>query len=336
MVGRRQLLNLLADGAWHSGEELAAALGISRAAVWKNLESLKSQLGIELHAVRGRGYRFARPLELLEDASIRSALSMRGQALVSAIEIHDTLDSTNSHLMAYQADALDSGHVCLAERQTAGRGRRGRHWVSPFASNIYLSLFWRYPLAPAELSGISLAAGLAVVRGLEQLGITGVGLKWPNDLLYGQRKLAGLLLEVAGEQGGPSRVVLGLGLNVLMPESEAQAIDQPWVDLYGLPGGDAVSRNRLVAAMLENLAVVLSDFESQGLAPLVDEWRRHDLYHGQRICLQMGSRQVEGIHRGIDMTGALILETATGIEVHHGGEVSLRAVGMVDRPNHGI
>ncbi|MCW8908484.1 MAG: bifunctional biotin--[acetyl-CoA-carboxylase] ligase/biotin operon repressor BirA [Sedimenticola sp.] len=330
MAKKPQLLHLLADGQWHSGQEMAGHLGISRAAVWKQLELLKEQLGLEIHAVRGRGYRLARPLELLDEAAIRSSMTERGRQLVPAMEIHDTIASTSSHLMSRPVDTLSCGHACLAERQTAGRGRRGRHWVSPFAGSVYLSLYWRYSLSPAELSGVSLAAGLAVVRALEQLGIPGVGLKWPNDVLHEQRKLAGLLLEVSGEQSGPSRVVLGLGLNVSLPASEAHSIDQPWVDLDSLPGGRDVSRNHLVAVLLDNLVAILSDFESGGLVHLVDEWRRHDLYDGQRIRLQMGERKVEGIHRGIDPSGALLLETADGIHAHHGGEVSLRPVERSD------
>lgn len=325
-----QLLQLLADGEWHSGQEMADRLEISRAAVWKQLESLKRQLGLDLHAVRGRGYRLPRPLELLDEKLIRTRMSERGQGLVSTIEIHETIDSTSSHLMSQPAEALRTGHVCLAERQTAGRGRRGRQWVSPFAGSVYLSLYWRYTLSPAELSGVSLAAGLAVVRGLEQLGIQGVGLKWPNDILHQHRKLAGLLLEVSGEQSGPSRVVLGLGLNVSMPPSEAGAIDQPWIDLESLPGGKAISRNHLVAVLLDSLVQILSDFESGGLARLVDEWRRYDLYHGEPVMLRMGDRLVEGIHRGIDPSGALLLETESGIQLHHGGEVSLRPAGRKD------
>jgi len=327
MEKRPQLLQLIADGEWHSGQEIARHLGVTRAAVWKQLELLKQQLGLEVHAVRGRGYRLARRLELLDEGLIRSHMSERGQELVSGIEIHETIESTSSHLMSQTADRLRTGHVCLAERQTAGRGRRGRQWVSPFAGSVYRSLYWRYSLTPAELSGVSLAAGLAVIRGLEQLGVRGAGLKWPNDILHQHRKLAGLLLEVSGEQSGPSRVVLGLGLNVSMPSFAAESIDQPWIDLDSLPGGKTVSRNRLVAVLLDNLAAILSGFEADGLAPLVKEWRRYDLYYGEPVRLQMGGRQVEGIHRGIDSSGALLLETSDGIQVHHGGEVSLRPAG---------
>jgi BirA family biotin operon repressor/biotin-[acetyl-CoA-carboxylase] ligase len=326
MSSRRQLLQLLVDGQWHSGEDLARRLGLSRTAVWKQLGLLRDQLGLNIHSVRGRGYRLPEKLELLEAGHIRDALADSTHDWIRHIEIHDSIASTNSHLMEQAAGQLQSGHVCLAERQSDGRGRRGRHWVSPFGRNIYLSLFWEYGLAPAALSGLSLVAGLAVIRALRQLGIGEIGLKWPNDILYGNRKLAGLLLEVVGEQTGPSRVVLGLGMNVRLSEAEGESIDQPWVSLSQLPGGVVLSRNRIVAALLDNLVAVLSRFEAQGLAAMIPEWRQYDLYHGQRVILQLGARQIEGIHRGVETSGALLLETAEGIRAYHGGEVSLRPV----------
>jgi len=324
MNTRRQLLRLLADGQWHSGEALAERLGLSRAAVWKQLGILRDQLGLNIHSVRGRGYKLPEKLELLDVDRIRSSLANTSHDWISHIEIHDTITSTNSHLMEQASADLQSGHVCLAERQSEGRGRRGRHWVSPFGSNIYLSLFWKYGLAPAALSGISLAAGLAVIRALRQLGVSDIGLKWPNDILCCNQKLAGLLLEVAGEQTGPSRVVLGLGMNVRLTEAEGESIDQPWVSIARVPGGAALSRNRIVAALLDNLVIVLSQFEERGFTAMISEWRQYDLYDGKRVFLQLGARQIEGIHRGVEPSGALLLETAEGMRAYHGGEVSLR------------
>lgn len=324
MNSRRQLLHLLADGQWHSGEALAGRLGLSRAAVWKQLGILRDQLGLNIHSVRGRGYKLPEKLELLDADRIHSLMADTTHGWIRHLEIYDTITSTNSHLMDQAPGQLQSGYVCLAERQSEGRGRRGRHWVSPFGSNIYLSLFWEYGLAPAALSGISLAAGLAVIRALRQLGVSDIGLKWPNDILCGDRKLAGLLLEVTGEQTGPSRVVLGLGMNVRLTEAEGKSIDQPWVSLARVPGGEALSRNRIVAALLDNLVIVLSQFEEQGFNAMISEWRQYDLYDGKRVFLQLGTRQIEGIHRGVESSGALLLETAEGVRAFHGGEVSLR------------
>jgi BirA family biotin operon repressor/biotin-[acetyl-CoA-carboxylase] ligase len=320
----RQLLHLLADGKWHSGEELASQLGISRTAVWKQLGQLKALLNIDCHAVRGRGYRLPIPMELLDGRSIRESLSQAAKHKLPDIHILDSIASTNSYLMEKVSESLASGLVCVAEQQTEGRGRRGRSWVSPFGHNIYFSMYLRFPLAPAELSGISLVAGLAVVRTLEQLGIVDVGLKWPNDILYKDQKLAGLLLEVAGEQSGPSNVVVGIGLNINLSPTDAESIDQPWIDLKNIQGGESISRNRIVAGLVDNLFELMGRFEKEGLMSLRGMWRQYDLYDGKSIQLQLGNRQIYGVHRGIDESGALLVETEEGIKAYHGGEVSLR------------
>lgn len=321
---RYQIVRMLSDGRFHSGEALAKTLGVSRAAIWKQIGHIREQLELNLFAVRGRGYRLAQPLDLLNENLITSSIPPKSRQLLSRLDIHHRIKSTNSYLMALGAEGVDSGCVSLAEQQYSGRGRRGRQWVSPYGSNIYLSILWRYALAPADLTGLSLAVGIGVMRSLEALGVSGVGLKWPNDLLCDGRKLAGLLLEVTGEQTGPSCVVLGLGLNTLLTQTQGADIDQPWIDLTQVPGGSGISRNELVAVLLGNLLEVVAGFEQEGLAPYTAEWQRHDLYHGKAVVLQMGMRRIEGIHSGIDSSGALRLEENGEIKVYHGGEVSLR------------
>ena len=291
---RFRLIQALADGRFHSGEVLARDLGISRAAVWKHLQGLRTKLEVDIQAVSGRGYRLARSLELLEKGEIMAALSKAMRERIPDFVLHHQVDSTNSWLLEKAAGEAPSGTVCLAEQQTAGRGRRGRSWISPFGSNIYLSILWRYGLAPAQLSGLSLAAGLAVVRALEQLGIQGIGLKWPNDVLADGCKLAGLLLEVVGEAEGPSRVVVGVGVNVRMSAQQGAGIDQPWTDLASMPDARRYSRNRLAALLIEHLVAMLNAFETQGLAPLLEEWNRYDLLHGRRVIVTSGDRRIEG------------------------------------------
>ena len=217
-----------------------------------------------------------------------------------------------------------SGHVCLAEQQTSGRGRRGRPWVSPYGSNIYFSILWKFAMGPAQLGGLSLAAGLAVVRSLESVGVSDVGLKWPNDIYWRGRKLAGLLLEVTGEAEGPSSVVLGVGINTGMTKKQGESIDQPWVSLHEITGGNIISRNRLAGLVLDNLIQTLVDFEAEGLQPLLEEWHRYDLYYDQPVRVHMGKRSIDGVHRGIDSAGALLLEHEGEINPYYGGEVSLR------------
>jgi BirA family biotin operon repressor/biotin-[acetyl-CoA-carboxylase] ligase len=318
------LVRRLADGRFCSGQSLADELGISRAGVWKRLNRLGQQLQLEIQAVPGRGYRLAEPLELLDSGQILGGLETEAAGSLTELHLHQQVDSTNSWLMQKAAAGAASGSVCLAEQQIAGRGRRGRTWVSPFGANIYLSLLWRFNQGPAQLSGLSLAAGLAVLRALHRQGVQGPGLKWPNDLLWNGRKLAGLLLELAGETGGPSYVVLGVGLNLRLSAAQAGAIDQPWVDVRGLPGSPAPSRNQLAGALISELLVMLRAFERSGFAPLAAEWNRHDLYRGYEVVLTSGQGELRGVHRGVNPAGALLLEQAAGVHAHHAGELSLR------------
>ncbi len=318
------LIRRLADGRFCSGQALADELGISRAGVWKRLNRLGQQLQLEIQAVPGRGYRLAEPLELLDREQILGVLEPKAAGALSDLHLHQRIGSTNSWLMEQAAAGAASGSVCLAEQQTAGRGRRGRSWASPFGTNIYLSLLWRFSQGPAQLSGLSLAAGLSVLRALQRQGVQGPRLKWPNDLLWNGRKLAGLLLELAGETGGPSLVVLGVGLNLRLSAVQGEVIDQPWIDLRGLPGSPAPSRNRLAGVLISELLAMLQAFERNGFGPLAAEWNRHDLYHGCEVVLTSGQGELRGVHRGVDHAGALLLEQAAGLRACHAGELSLR------------
>jgi BirA family biotin operon repressor/biotin-[acetyl-CoA-carboxylase] ligase len=321
---RREILHLLADGGLHSGAEVAARLGVSRAAVWKTLRRAADELGLEIESQRGRGYRLRRPLELLDAARIRAGLSASAGARVSGIEVLEVVDSTNTRLMESAADGSACGAVCLAERQRAGRGRSGRGWVSPFGANIYLSMLWRYPLAPAELGGLSLACGVAAARALKSSGVAEIGLKWPNDLHWRRRKLGGLLLEVAGESQGPSHVVVGLGVNLRLSAAQARDIDQPWSDLTSVLGDAVPGRNALAARLIEGLVDALADYGHAGLAPFLQDWHAFDAYLGEPVEVVMAERRVAGIAAGVAGDGALLLDTAEGRRRFHGGEVSLR------------
>lgn len=326
---RASIIRALADGCFHSGESLANTFGVSRAAIWKHLSKIRDELGIEIFSVRGRGYRLAAPLELLDQRTILKELSGMAAERISYMEVRDQVDSTNRHLMDLASHGIPSGYVCLTERQTAGRGRLGRTWISPFGSNIYLSIYWNYSLDLAGISGLSLAAGIAVVRALERLGLKGIGLKWPNDILWDNRKLAGLLLEARGEQGGPTKVVVGIGLNRYLHESHAQLIDQPWVDLAQIPGGYEISRNLLTARLLDELVYGMSRFQEKGFAPLTKEWREYDVYQGETVSLQIGGKSVIGTHCGVDEHGALLLKEAGRLNAYHGGELGLRLLRRV-------
>ncbi|MDE2089583.1 MAG: bifunctional biotin--[acetyl-CoA-carboxylase] ligase/biotin operon repressor BirA [Gammaproteobacteria bacterium] len=317
------MLSLLADGRFHSGEDLGATLGITRSAVWKAVRACET-LGIEIHAVRGRGYRLAAPLELLSREVIQAAMDETARGRLAGLDILPEVDSTNRHLMRLAQQGAPSGLACLAEWQSAGRGRRSRAWVSPFGTNIYLSLLWRYADGPATLTGLSIAIGVAVARALHEAGVSGIGLKWPNDLLWRERKLGGILLELAGESAGPCYVVAGVGVNVRMPAAAAQNIDQPWTDLAAVTGGAGVSRNRLAGLLLQHMIHVLDAFPSVGLAPFRQEWAHWDAVTGKRVVLQIQDRPVLGRALGIDDSGALLLSVNGELRSYASGEISLR------------
>ncbi len=320
MSDPQQILVLLADGRFHSGEDLGRALGVSRAAVWKQLTRLRTA-GVPLQAVRGRGYRLPEPLELLSETALRQRLSAAGRARLDHLEVLAEVDSTNAWLRRHRPPGRT--WACLAERQTAGRGRRGRAWVSPCAGNVYLSLGWRFAGGPAGLGPLSLVAGAAVAEAIETETGVAVGLKWPNDLLIGDRKLGGLLIELAGEPAGPCEVVLGVGINLRMPEAAARDIDQPWTDLgrhaAALPG-----RNRLAAAVLDGLLQIAAEGASDDVGRWLGAWRQRDCLYGRPVRLYEGERVRDGIARGIDDQGALLLEDQHGLRPVAAGEVSIR------------
>jgi len=226
-----RLVNSLSAGESRSGETIAAELGCSRTAVWKHIESLR-ELGVGVEAVAGLGYRLAEPIELLDRQRITAGLSAGAQRDLASFQIISTVDSTNAELQRMPAAEQ---HACavLAERQTSGRGRRGRHWYSPFARNIYLSLGWRFDTGVGELGCLPLVVALAAGEALRLAGVTGHAIKWPNDILLNGRKLGGCLVEVQGDASGPCSAVMGVGINVNMPQSTAgtNMIDQPWTDV---------------------------------------------------------------------------------------------------------
>lgn len=312
---RQTLITLLSDGQFHSGEQLGEQLGISRAAVGKHMAVLK-ELGLDLFSLTGKGYRLAVPMALYDQAQL--------QALAPMAPVHcfPVIDSTNQYLLE-RVNQLQSGESCLAECQTAGRGRRGKPWVSPFGCQLILSMYWRLEQGMAAAMGLSLAVGVAVVQALESLGYPGVELKWPNDLYYQGRKLAGILVEMSGSAGASCNLVIGVGLNLAMPAREGERIDQAWSELRHIQP-ELVDRNLLAARMLGHLQQAMLTFEQQGLSHFVDDWNRLDHFAGRPVRLLMGEQEIRGIARGIDDRGALRLETSEGIKFYLGGEISLR------------
>jgi len=322
MQQRYRLLRLLSDGHFHSGEELGAALSIGRSAIWKLARSLEP-IGIDVFAVRGKGYRLSGPIALLDRDRILAEVGSEAIRLLGDMEILPEIDSTNDYLVARASQGLGDSHVCLAEYQSAGRGRRGRHWVSPFGVNIYLSVLRYFDALPDGPQGLSLAVGVAAASALASVGITEIGLKWPNDLVWRNRKLGGILLELAGEPGGRWQTVVGLGLNVNLPMESAKHIDQPWVDLKTMTDGD-IDRNLIAGRVLRYLLLELERFSRHGFAPFRPLWESHDVTRDRPVVIKDLHRETRGFARGVDDTGALLLSVDGQVRRILSGDLSLR------------
>lgn len=322
------LLLALADGQFHSGTALGLKAGRSRATVWKAIQTLQ-QNGLVIYSVRGKGYRLAEPIELLNRSLILAELHsiVEGNAAANdlqQLDIFYDIESTNAYLLNIAKRDDYSAHACLAEQQNAGRGRRGKRWVSPFGGNIYLSLLWRFNAGTSQLGGLSLAIAVAVIRALRAIGVDSAGVKWPNDILVKGQKLAGILLELSGEAAGPCAVVIGIGLNVRAAGPEMATIDQAWTDLE-TELGKKVSRNNFAAQLLYQMISALQEFESKGLRPFMKEWAACDEFADCEVVLSLPQGKVCGIARGIDENGALLLVTEGGVQRYYSGEVSMRA-----------
>ena len=320
IVHSADLLKILSDGEFHSGQTLGQALDVSRASVWKAIQYLQ-KLGVVVYSVRGKGYRLKEPVELLSEREIKSYMSQRALACFSNIDIRIATGSTNADIQVCDG----SYSVCMAELQTAGKGRRGRVWFSPFAKNIAMSLLWQFPDSGVPLDGLSLCVGVAVARAIKTLGITNVALKWPNDLYCDGRKIAGILIEIKGELSGSVRVVIGIGVNVSMAVEDGVDIDQPWTALSAFCE-EQVSRNRLTAEILNEMTAALCSYQSEGFGAFIDEWSAHDFLYGREVSLMIGNEAITGIAKGVNEHGALLVESTSGIRQYSGGEVTVRSV----------
>lgn len=263
-------------------------------------------------------------IEMLEVERILAGMSGPSRALLAQLSLHTEIDSTNAEALRRIAAGAGAGLVCIAEQQTAGRGRRGRRWISPFASNLYLSLVWEFAGGSAAAGGLSLAVGVAVTDALQRCGVTNLQLKWPNDILCGTAKLGGILVEIVESGTRACQLVVGVGINVQMPAAAAAAIDQDWTDIVSVTGS-APGRNHLLACLLDELLPLLASFETTGFGPWRQRWLERDAYAGKSVLVQSGALQLEGTASGINEQGALLLRVGETMQALHGGEVSLRA-----------
>lgn len=316
-----RVLRALSGEEFRSGELVANRLAISRASVHNAVRQAQS-LGVDIYSVRGRGYRLVYPHSWLEPERVQAALGGLGYR----VHWHEQIDSTNGRLMAMGQAGAEHKTVLTTEWQTGGKGRRGRVWLSPLGGGLAFSLLWRFNRTASDLSCLSLAVGLGLARALRQFGLADVQLKWPNDVLLDGRKLAGILIELQGEALGPSMAVIGVGVNVRLPEELRAKIEQPVTDLVeGL--GATVDRNRLMIECLRHLHDVLEHYEREGFAGLRTEWEVSHAFHGREVrMIAPQGESWRGRVAGIDEAGALLLDTEAGRRRFYSGELSLRGV----------
>jgi BirA family transcriptional regulator, biotin operon repressor / biotin---[acetyl-CoA-carboxylase] ligase len=320
-----QVFAALADREFHSGEELAQTLGVSRSAIWKAVRSLKD-LGATLHAVRNRGYRLAQGGEPLNSARIREQIPRELRETLAGLDTAWTVGSTNTELLERPNPKVGTAEAYLAEYQTAGRGRRGRSWLAPPGGAICLSLSWTFREVPEDLGALGLVIGVCVLRALRGLGIEGAALKWPNDLLVGERKLGGILIELRAESAGPACVVIGIGVNVALGAQLLKQIAETGTQATDLisSGGEALSRNAVAAALIGECLRGLGQFAREGLKPFIAEWRDADALRGKPVSVTGAEGASRGLARGIDLHGALLVETPQGVRRFISGDVSVR------------
>jgi BirA family biotin operon repressor/biotin-[acetyl-CoA-carboxylase] ligase len=313
------VLRRLTEARFRSGEEIGAPLGLSRSMVARAVRELEAH-GLGVFKLRGRGYRLRLPFDALDADAIGRALGPRRAGL--RLEVLDECDSTNTRLAARAAAGAPTGTVLACELQRAGRGRRGASWYAGLGTSLTFSALWRFDRGAAGLGGLSLAVGVACIRAFRALGVDEVALKWPNDLVRGGGKLGGILVELVGNARGATAAVIGIGVNVRVPEGARRAIGQPVADLAS---ASAPSRNVLLGELLAALAEALPVFAQEGFGAFRAEWLRHHAYHGRPVrVLVPPHRAVEGVATDVAEDGALVLTTRAGVERFHSAEVSLR------------
>ena len=317
------LIKILADGEVHSGDELGRQLGRTRAGVWKALRKLPD-FGLEVESIRGKGYCLPGGLELLDEGFIRNHIDQQRMDAIHAIDLCHSVASTNDVVASRLLEGLPGAYFCLAEQQTAGRGRRGRKWISPYGRNIYLSYSWHFEQGVAALEGLSLAVGLGVAKALEKNGVASVGLKWPNDILIDGKKIGGILIELSGDAAGACQVIVGIGVNVHMELEHGNEIDQDWTSITLLGQEPQLGRNEIAGSIINELLVIMDEFERSGFACFKEDWQAKDYFNGKEVVLMIGEQTLQGTAHGIAANGALLLKTEGGVREFSGGEISLR------------
>jgi BirA family biotin operon repressor/biotin-[acetyl-CoA-carboxylase] ligase len=318
------VIHVLSDGYFHSGQSIGTTLGVSRAAVWKTITKIRQDWHVDIQSVKGKGYRINGGLNLLNANRIRALLPDNVQLKINVLELLTSVESTNQYLLSKSANTeVRQGHVVMAEYQTSGRGRRGRTWLSPFGQNLYISALFEFVETTPGLSGLSLVVAIVILRVLKRAGVQNAGLKWPNDIHCDGKKLCGILLEMKGEITGIWNIVVGIGLNVNMPNEAYKEITQPWTSLQQITGS-SMERSLLAADIISELFTAMEQFRVNGMGQFRHEWNSNDLALNKIVKLQTSQGEVIGMARGIDDHGALLLEIDGEVRHYHAGEVSLR------------
>lgn len=332
----KKIIHILNDGDFHAGSDLGDKLGITRTAVWKFIHQLTAY-GIAIESVQGKGYRLMETLALLNTAHIKKYIKNSAYREQIKLDVLTTIDSTNDYLKnppalqkaakrpPFAKGVTNPITFCVAEQQTAGRGRLGRNWHSPFGANIYLSCAWRFNKDISELSGLSLVVGLAVINALTEYGIDkDIKIKWPNDILWQNKKLAGILIDINAESHGNAQAIIGIGLNINMSNYENKNISQPWCSLKEILGAHQ-DRNKIAGLLIEKLLDYLQQFEKLGLNSFLKEWQKYDALLGKTIHLENGHNIISGIADGISPQGHLLLKHPDGaMKSYSSGDVSIK------------
>ncbi|MBV7316453.1 bifunctional biotin--[acetyl-CoA-carboxylase] ligase/biotin operon repressor BirA [Shewanella sp. NIFS-20-20] len=311
---KREILTLLGSEKFVSGEWLAQELGVSRTAINKHIEGL-IELGVAIYSVKSKGYKLASPVRLANEDTLKFGIKNR-------CFYFNQIDSTNGFVLQH-VNELERGDICVAECQSGGRGRRGKAWLSPYGSHLYFTQYWQTAGNMAQLMGLSLIVGCSVVTVLERLGVTGLGLKWPNDVYLDGKKLSGILVELQGQADGGCHLAIGIGINLFMPQQIGAHIDQPWSDLSDIV--PVLDKNRLIVGLQKQLSQDLTVFEQQGLTAFIDRWKKSDIFMDKSVNILLGDSSVSGVYQGIDEQGGVVLTTDKGKQSFIGGEISLRA-----------
>jgi len=311
---KRAIIESLNSRGFVSGEVLAKQAGISRTAIAKHIAALE-EYGVEIYSVKGKGYKLANTISLIDEKKLTTAINQR-------CFYFDEIASTNAFFLK-NVDELNSGDICVAEYQSAGRGRRGRTWVSPYGCHLYCSMYWSLSQGMAQAAGLSLVVACSLVKALESFKVEGLGVKWPNDIYLNGKKLAGVLIEMNGQADSNCHLVIGIGINVSMSQAQGEKIDQAWSDLSDQE--PSLNKTDLMVALQKQLHEDLIEFESHGMKIFLPRWQEIDIFYGKEVKLLMGNNKVFGTCRGIDESGAILLDTTNGLEAFVGGEISLRS-----------